>query len=470
LVTTQKLGYHQFLAIGIEKAARLSRLIVVSQTERVEQTNPVSFFAEGGALFYGERIFWSDPSDGLILVGLGTAHHFETNGDCRFEELQRDWKVLLDASVVEESAHQGIGPLLLGGFSFDPARKLDACWSAFPDSRFVLPKFMLTVSDGIAWLTTNAVVRANDDPTVLAEKLQDERKRLFRSLAGRRTPNLRKVRLSLRESGIERWMESVGSLAREIRTGLLDKVVLARELGVSSPSDFDIAEVVSRLREEQSSSYIFVMENGNHAFVTASPERLIKRTGNVFRSACVAGSIARGRTVEEDALLGETLLADPKNRIEHEWVVRMIRGVMQEVCSDVDVSKAPSLYKTRDIQHLYTPVVGTDHNDVSVLAMVERLHPTPALAGYPKEVSRRKIREHEPFNRGWYGSPVGWIDRAGDGEFAVAIRSGLLRGNEATLFAGCGIVGDSEPAAEYREAQLKFRPMLSALGGIDIDT
>ena len=129
---------------------------------------------------------------------------------------------------------------------------------------------------------------------------------------------------------------------------------------------------------------------------------------------------------------------------------------------------APSSFlilKTRDIQHLYTPVTGKAKKDTSLLLLVDRLHPTPALGGLPKEKAVEKIREVEELDRGFYGAPLGWVDYKGNGEFAVSIRSGLIQGDEASLFAGCGVVEDSNPESEYIETKIKFRPMLTALGG-----
>jgi menaquinone-specific isochorismate synthase len=118
----------------------------------------------------------------------------------------------------------------------------------------------------------------------------------------------------------------------------------------------------------------------------------------------------------------------------------------------------------RDIQHLYTPVIGESRHAVSLFSLVERLHPTPALGGTPRDKALEMIREIEPLDRGWYAAPIGWIDALENGEFAVAIRSGLLQGREASIFAGCGVVGDSEPLSEYEETKVKLKPMLSALG------
>ena len=144
----------------------------------------------------------------------------------------------------------------------------------------------------------------------------------------------------------------------------------------------------------------------------------------------------------------------------------MIKGAIEDTCSEVDIPSEPRLLKLRHIQHLYTPVKGKPNLGTSLLMLVERLHPTPALGGVPTTSAMLKIREVEDMDRGFYGGPIGWLDYQGNGEFAVAIRSGLIQENEASIFAGCGVVENSEPESEYEETKIKFKPMLSALGGI----
>ena len=183
-------------------------------------------------------------------------------------------------------------------------------------------------------------------------------------------------------------------------------------------------------------------------------------------STCLAGSIARGKDEVEDELLGNMLLNDDKNLIEHQYVVDMIKEAMEDTCSEVVIPEHPRLLKLKHIQHLYTPVKGKVNPDSSLLSLVERLHPTPALGGLPRKTAVEKIREVEDLDRGFYGGPLGWFDHQGNGEFAVAIRSGLIQGNEASIFAGCGVVGDSIAEIEYEETKIKFKPMLSALGGL----
>jgi menaquinone-specific isochorismate synthase len=184
----------------------------------------------------------------------------------------------------------------------------------------------------------------------------------------------------------------------------------------------------------------------------------------MIESMCLAGSAPRGQTKEEDDLLGNRLLHDAKNRREHQYVVTMIRQALGSLCRSLTVPDHPVLMKNRDIQHLLTPVSGRSGDHLSVLHYVERLHPTPALGGLPRDPAVHWITKNEPFSRGLYGAPVGWCDKDGDGDFSVGIRSGLVQGDQAVLFAGCGILEASVPEQEYNETKTKFRPMLNGLG------
>jgi isochorismate synthase len=199
-------------------------------------------------------------------------------------------------------------------------------------------------------------------------------------------------------------------------------------------------------------------------FLGATPERLVRLEGRFLKADCLAGSAPRGATEEEDRRLGEALLADAKERHEHALVVQAVREALAPVCSSFCAPETPGLLRMPNVQHLHTPVRGTLRGQTSILELVERLHPTPAAGGLPREAALPLIRRYEPFGRGWYAAPVGWLDALGDGEFAVAIRSALIRGQEALLYAGCGIVAASDPDREYAESCLKLRPMLWALG------
>jgi isochorismate synthase len=180
---------------------------------------------------------------------------------------------------------------------------------------------------------------------------------------------------------------------------------------------------------------------------------------------CLAGSAAVGDTAKETAELGQQLLSSAKDLREHEIVVESTIAALRTTCSEVTrTAETPRLRQARSVQHLETPLSAHARPETDILQLAGLLHPTPAVGGFPTAPALEMIRELETFDRGWYAGPVGWVDLDGSGEFSVAIRSALLRGKTAIAYAGCGIVANSDPAAEFIETELKLRPMLAALG------
>lgn len=465
LVTIQETELKDGIRSAINRSKNLNRPILVSEVHKIDNINPLSFYYAGRKLFSGERFFWKDPSDMTIIVGLGKMMQIQSDQSTdRFFHVEREWeKFLQNAIIPEDHKVNGVGPTIFGGFSFDPLKTRTKLWSKFAHSLFHLPKYMLSIMEGQAYLTTNIVCTKNDDES-LADKITYERTALLNQLV---KPTFEKWHLPFKIEEINPgpWKQSVEKLVEDLKEGTLKKVVLARELRLIFNQLIKVEQVLHHLLNEQKESFVFAFESNGDCFIGASPERLIKKDGENLFSTCLAGSIARGTSKNEDQQLGELLLSDQKNLNEHQFVVEMIKTAMEEFCDEIIIPKEPKLMKMRYIQHLYTPVSGISKMDTSLLKVVEHLHPTPALGGMPKNEAIEKIREVEELDRGFYAAPIGWLDRNGSGEFAVAIRSGLIQGNEASLFAGCGIVENSDAESEFLETRIKFRPMLNALGG-----
>ncbi|MDQ0337501.1 menaquinone-specific isochorismate synthase [Caldalkalibacillus uzonensis] len=467
VVIRLQLDIHDPHVQGMKHAQKTRRPALVSQVMRIGPLDPLSFYAAASEWFHGQRLYWSVPDEELTFVGLGAAAKIESVEHTRFKDVTREWEQLTaNAFVHAEAEVRGTGPLLLGGFSFDPHKPSSSLWKNFKAASFTLPQFLLTRIKNETYLTVNYCIDPGDTLSDTWEQLNGLKEQLIhRSMCFNLSTKDKPVAVSVREHGRQAWLNSVEQAIAQIEQGLLQKVVLARSVEVESKSAFHPEPILDRLRQSQTSSYVFSIEKGESCFVGATPERLIKKKGGHVLSTCLAGSIKRGQTLEEDLALSHALLHDPKNRIEHQIVVQMIKQALGDVCTVVDVPGEPGIYKTNQIQHLYTPVWGQAKKNVSLLNMVEALHPTPALGGYPQAEAVRRIRDLENIDRGWYAAPIGWIDYHGDGEFVVAIRSALIRHRTATLFAGCGIVEDSDPQSEYEETLIKLKPMLLALGG-----
>jgi menaquinone-specific isochorismate synthase len=465
LVTIQESELKERGLLAITRAKDLGKSILVSEVHKMETVNPFLFFHIGKENYLGERFFWKDPTEQHVFVGLGISKQIQSDLTAdRFFHVEKEWKNFIKDSILYNPyEEEGIGPVMFGGFTFDPLKEKTELWSKFADSLFHIPKFMLTVTNGFTYLTTNIVCTANDDES-LFKKIIQERTQLLACLQRNDETHLANL-VETREISPDQWKQSVDHVVETVKSGPLKKVVLARELRLIFDDIVEAEAVLHNLTLMQHDSFIFAFESNGDCFIGASPERLVKKEGENVFSTCLAGSIPRGKTEEEDVLFGRQLLNDQKNLKEHGFVVEMIKEALEESCTEVILPEHPQLMKIRDIQHLYTPVIGKCHKDASLLLLVERLHPTPALGGLPKKEAVEKIRQVEELDRGFYAAPIGWMDYQGNGEFAVSIRSGLIQGKEASLFAGCGVVADSDSESEYLETSLKFRPMLRALGG-----
>ncbi len=450
---------------AINKAKNLAKAVLVSEVQKLNPLDSLSFFAAGNEHFFGERFYWKDSSENMFIVGLGIAAKLQTDQVTdRFFHVEKEWEKMLEDAIIIGSVHEsGVGPTLFGGFSFDPQKEKTGLWANFSDSIFHLPTFMYTEKNGQAYLTTNVVCTQEDDE-LLASTIEAQRNEILASIE--QPFSIRKNKLIIEEEKKrERWKETVDSIVKYLKEHSLKKIVLARETRLTYQYPIQLEQVIHNLLAQQANSFVFAIESGNDCFIGATPERLVKKEGQNMVTDCIAGSIKRGETEKEDEQLGAKLLADQKNLVEHQYVVDMIKEAVEELCEEVVLPAQPRLKKMRDIQHLHTPVTGKIKRSTSLLLLVERLHPTPALGGLPKEEAVVKIRAVEELDRGLYGSPLGWIDYNGNGDFAVSIRSGLIQGNEASIFAGCGVVKDSNVESEYEETKVKFRPMLTALGG-----
>ncbi|MEY2460359.1 MAG: menaquinone-specific isochorismate synthase [Acidimicrobiaceae bacterium] len=258
----------------------------------------------------------------------------------------------------------------------------------------------------------------------------------------------------------ESWCELVEQATKAMADGSLRKVALAREVVVTADAPFDRTSVLSRLRSTYPGCHLYSVDG----FVGASPELLVSRTGDVVRSHPMAGTAARGGDPATDARLAASLLASTKDREEHQITIDMVHDTLLNWCSYIDYEAEPSIVPVANVQHLATLVEGRLSQPApSVLELVAALHPTPAVCGSPREEALAFILEHEGFDRGPYAGAVGWVDGSGNGSWAVSLRCARLDGPVARLYAGNGIVADSDPATELAETRAKFQAMLSAL-------
>ena len=434
---------------------------LISVTKQVENINTLNFFAAAKKIA-STRTFWTNTMEDFSIVGVGNIKEIQMT-DNRYEETNRKWKIIQENAGIYNPYHvPGSGLIALGGMSFDSKKPKSSLWKNYLDSQFYIPEFTLTKYNNSFYLTINLILSNKDSPSRLVEGIQKKEQYLLSSKHDWQT-DLQVV--NKKEIEPEQWKEAVYQAREEIRNERLKKIVMARELRLKLSRKADITTVLQNLLITQPNSYVFAYEHGEDCFVGATPERLVKVEKEKMFSMCLAGTAPRGKTEEQDKEIKHNLLHDEKNLQEHDFVVQMIRKSIESNCTEIDIPEKPVVRQLKNLQHLYTPVEAILHKDASIFDIAEKLHPTPALGGTPTKEALAFIRENELLDRGWYGAPVGWMDSNANGEFAVAIRSGLIQGDEASLFAGCGIVADSDIEEEYKETQVKFSPMLHVLEG-----
>lgn len=385
-------------------------------------------------------LIWVRRGDGL--VGWGEAARVVLPGDGDRDERARRWLAeTADAVTVDDPVRlPGTGLVAFGSLTFDRRTA---------GSVLVVPRVVLGRRDGRAWLTT-----VGGDLTP-ADVLGD----------GDRRPTHEPAVVGWHDGTLsaQEWERRVAAAVSAMRGGAYDKVVLARDLYARTAEPIDARVVAARLAGRFPDCYTYACDG----LVGATPELLIRRFGRRLRSLVLAGSAPRGADDVEDRALGEELMGSAKNVEEHRYAAESARAALAPLCVSLTGDDRPFLLKVANIQHLATRIDGELADDRSALEVAAALHPTAAVGGTPTDVAVQAIRDLEGMDRGRYAGPVGWVDGRGNGEWGIALRCAQLLdgpdGPGARLFAGCGIVAGSDPAAELAEAQIKFRSVRSAL-------
>ncbi|QLH78705.1 isochorismate synthase [Halosimplex rubrum] len=406
-------------------------------------------------------VAWS--AEGRRVAAGGSVATIATDGPDRFDHVRRAGEALFAGRAVESDLPRAARPRLFGGFAFHAGDKDEgrSPWDGFPDAQFVLPAVQVVrTDDGSTWVVATATGPA---AATEAEARLDEwvdRVETLDDTLPEDGPGIERRTFTPDDAG---WRRQVEAAVERIRSGTLRKVVLAGALTVDLRDELSVPSVYERLSETYPDCFRFLVapEDGGQ-FFGATPERLVSRDGRTVRTEALAGSTGRGDTPEEDEWLASELQGSEKDRHEHDLVVEAIKTQLDPYATSISTGDR-TVRRLATVQHLQTPVTAELAEDDHVLSLVEALHPTPAVGGLPPDEALETIKETEAFDRGWYASPVGWFDAEGDGTFAVAIRSAVATERRATLFAGNGIVGDSDPDREWDEVQLKYRPVLDAL-------
>ena len=451
---------------AVRRARRSGREVLAALTLPVAGLDPSAVALASRRAGEPWFCFEQPDRDRAALAALGCVRRLTGAGPGRFAAAAAAWRELAGRAEADApDGPPGAGPVAVGGFAFADDGGAAPHWAGFSPADLIVPEVALARRGGDVRLTLAALAAADDVPEELAARLE------------RRTRELRAAALPLvdpapagrfRIASIappEHYEAAVARAVERIRAGDFEKIVLAREVVVHAPADHDAAAVFGVLRAAFESCYVFCAGRGDAAFIGASPELLVRREGLRASTVALAGSTRRSADPAVDDHLGEQLLRSDKDREEQAIVTRRIARALRPHAVWVAAPDEPAIVKVANIQHLATPIRAQLTHPRSVIELAGLLHPTPAVGGEPHAVSAPRIPALEGLDRGWYAGPVGWTDANEDGEFCVALRCALLRGREARLHAGVGVVRDSDPAAELAETEVKLGALLPVLSG-----
>ena len=378
---------------------------------------------------------WIRSGEGL--VGFGVYKKYEVSGEDRFKEAYKWWQQILSEFTIQNNVHGiGTGPILFTSFAFDPK----------DTSELIIPKIIIGQRNGKSWITW---------------------------IGDQKQPDIRKIEISSQSGEItwangtveeEKWRNQVSKAIDAIKSGRLEKVVLARDLKANSTTKIDLNNLLQKLEIEYPSTWVFLVDG----LVGATPELLVRLNKSLITSRVLAGTIQKTGNEDRDLALAASLAKSSKDLEEHEYAVKSVADSLAPFCSSTNVPESPFVLHLSNVMHLATDVTGVLNDSAKqadIFTLIENLHPTAAVCGTPTNVAKKLISELETMNRSRYAGPVGWIDAQGDGEIAIALRCGELSDDYKSIriFAGCGIVAGSDPITEYAESQAKLMPMRTAL-------
>ncbi len=399
------------------------------------------------------RFFWSNREKDDLVAGIGSADtlHYDKTGpnSVSFDILQK------------KIAEKDPSTRYFGGFCFNNEQQQDEHWHAFKSFTFVLPAVQLNVKDGNHTLSCNLLEEPGERPETRCRRLLETLQKVKTAVSLQRTgmPEIKSLTFS---PDRKEWLETCDRVLERFQEGLMGKIILARRTMLEFESGFPPLLFLLQYPFPDSSTYRYYFEpEQNTAFFSFSPERLYYRNHNDLLTEALAGTCSKETIGDSDGDACEQLLNSEKNIREHKFVKDTISKELEPICSDIDMEERVRALQLNRLVHLYTQCHATLNDETSTdAAVLKTLHPTPAVGGVPKTKALEQIIHLEPFSRGWYAGPVGWISRD-TAEFAVGIRSAVAKENKLYLYSGAGLVRGSDPASEWEEVDQKIADILA---------
>jgi menaquinone-specific isochorismate synthase len=442
-----------------------SERFVVRRERLSGELDPIELLAAAPA---GEPVFYLErPDAGEAVVATGSVAEVRTAGAARFAEAAgaaRDLlaSLVVDADAIDDRGPGGALPRLVGGFAFGDTIA-SPLWHDFVPCRLVLPRAQWILEGG-RW-TRFEVARADELEPARAFDGTSRALTALAALPGSSTLCSDDAADEAAYEDGDKWLARARTALVAIEQGRLDKIVIARRETRTLSSDVDVLRVLAELRASRPSCYTFCIASGGSIFLGSSPEKLLGVQGRRVDADALAGTIARGKTPEEDRAQAGALAASEKELREHGVVVADVRETLAPFVSDLEAADRPTARAFPEGYHLHTSVRGIRSGTTSVLELAGAVHPTPAVCGAPRSRAQELLHRVEA-DRGWYSGGVGWTNAEGEGLFAVALRAGLFADGRLTTWAGAGIVAGSNVERELDETALKMRALLGAIGDL----
>lgn len=460
-------AFGMFLGIVRDLAREDGRPRLVSITIETDRLDPLAVL--GSIHEERELHFYCEQLSRDVAVGAAeSAVAGSFSGAGRFAEASAFIKDVLERTIAVGDVDLPFGgPHFFATFGFSDVAGGGA---AFPSARVFVPSWQVARDGGRSVAVANALIGPEADTDAIAARILRAHDKFTSFDYSASVPSLgARAGVAESEVGDAGWYRgAVRDATAAIEQGRFDKIVLARAKDLLAGAPFDPPEVLNGLRVRFPDCHAFSVGNGaGAAFIGASPETLVRVKNGRLETAALAGSAPRGRTAAEDAALAAGLLKSEKDLREHAIVLGSIRRRLEACGVTVDEPERARVRQLSNVQHLQTPVTAVLETGADMLRIVGELFPTPAVGGTPREAAVRGIAEFEPFERGLYAGAIGWVDHRGEGEFFVGIRSALVEGAKARLYAGAGIVHGSDPDKEFAETDLKFAALRDALLGAE---